>query len=176
MKKVISIFLFVVVVAALIAVALLQYSSREEREQKFTQNCETLPSSSFTIEKALGVIVRNKTLLTVRLKNEKNFAPTGGHVDSGETPKQAVIREINEEVGLKIPGEDAEPYKTVCRVIGATKTERTHYFVITNWEGILSPAENTQIKWVTHEFRTDSSADTELVTTLDILKADGRID
>ena len=34
------------------------------------------------------------------------FATTGGHVISGETPYQAIIREVKEELGIDISGDD----------------------------------------------------------------------
>ena len=35
--------------------------------------------------------------------NAGKWTRTGGHVDSGETPLQAIQRETNEEIGVKIP-------------------------------------------------------------------------
>lgn len=41
-----------------------------------------------------------------KTKNPGLWAKTGGHVDAGETPEDAAIREIKEEIGLKIKKED----------------------------------------------------------------------
>lgn len=56
-----------------------------------------------------------KILLERRSKNKKTnpnmWSRVGGHVESGETVEEAIIREINEEIGIEIPIEEAKLYK-----------------------------------------------------------------
>lgn len=40
------------------------------------------------------------------IEKDSVFATTGGHVESGETPLQAIIREVDEELGIDISNED----------------------------------------------------------------------
>ena len=46
-------------------------------------------------------------------KNNKKvgfpYVPVGGHVTSGETPKETVIREVKEEIGIDISNDDVIP-------------------------------------------------------------------
>ena len=63
----------------------------------------------------VGVWIMNKNgelLFQKRSKQKKinsgKWTRTGGHVDSGETPLQAIQRETNEEIGVKIPIEKFE--------------------------------------------------------------------
>ena len=60
----------------------------------------------------VGVWLMNKKgelLFQQRAKEKKvnagKWTRTGGHVDSGETPLEAIQRETNEEIGVKIPME-----------------------------------------------------------------------
>ena len=52
----------------------------------------------------------NKILLMKRSKGWKtgSWGPPGGHIDTGETPKQAAVRETFEESGLRIKQSDLE--------------------------------------------------------------------
>ena len=61
------------------------------------------------------VVFEDKTLLLLH-KKLGLWLPPGGHIDEGELPEEAVLREINEETGLKVelvserrvPGPSAE--------------------------------------------------------------------
>jgi 8-oxo-dGTP pyrophosphatase MutT (NUDIX family) len=46
------------------------------------------------------VVVDNDHLLLVDHINAQKWLPTGGHVEPGEHPKDTVVREANEELGL----------------------------------------------------------------------------
>ena len=55
------------------------------------------------------IIVRDgKTLLLMRAVGWKtgHWGPPGGHIDQGETPEQAAVRETFEESGLRIKASD----------------------------------------------------------------------
>ena len=52
---------------------------------------------------------KGEVLLQKRTANKKlnpnKWAKTGGQIDSGETPEEAIIREVEEEIGIRIPKE-----------------------------------------------------------------------
>ena len=83
-------------------------------------------------------------------KNPGKWAKTGGHVDKGETPKDAVKREVYEEIGLELNDND-------IKEIGFFKSTNPneHYFsygylVITNYkenEFILQKEELNSVKY-----------------------------
>ncbi|MDD2765737.1 MAG: NUDIX hydrolase [Opitutaceae bacterium] len=54
----------------------------------------------------------------------------GGKIDPGETPRQAVVREIAEETGLKLP---PERFVSLCQTrveLGNGRRARVHTFVV----------------------------------------------
>lgn len=56
------------------------------------------------MHKSVGAIIKkdNKYLMVDRLKPPFGFACLAGHVDEGETPEQALIREVKEESNLEV--------------------------------------------------------------------------
>ena len=60
-------------------------------------------SSKFTIPSASALIVCKGKILWVRSQTTRDkWAPPGGKVERKETPTEAAIREVKEEVGLEI--------------------------------------------------------------------------
>ncbi len=54
------------------------------------------------------VVVDEDQVLLVDHKNARLWLPTGGHVEPGEHPRETVIRELKEELGL-VPGDPLSP-------------------------------------------------------------------
>lgn len=76
-------------------------NKKVKRGDKILANEHILVSVIF-IENSEGKFLIQKTS---KEKGEK-YATTGGHVLSGETSKEAIIREVKEELGLDISNED----------------------------------------------------------------------
>lgn len=60
--------------------------------------------SCWIINKKGEVLLQRRAY--TKSKNPGMWAKTGGHVDAGETPENAAIREIKEEIGLDITSDD----------------------------------------------------------------------
>ena len=83
------------------------YYEPEIRERLSVLRNVTLKSISCLYEKSCGAIVIYKDgdrckILLVRNHNGRNYSFPKGHVESGESEKQAAIREVKEETGLDI--------------------------------------------------------------------------
>ena len=98
------------------------------------------------------VIVKNSNgeFLAVSRKNDTTkFGLPGGHIEEGETPEQAVIRETFEETGLKI----SNLILICCR-------QDCECFYTSSFEGEISPSpgETGVVKWTTQEELTCSNS------------------
>ncbi|WP_036687790.1 NUDIX domain-containing protein [Paucisalibacillus globulus] len=49
---------------------------------------------------ARGIIIKNNTILVAHAIGHRNTFLPGGHIEFGESAKDALIREINEELGM----------------------------------------------------------------------------
>ncbi len=103
---------------------------------------------------AAGIIIDPKgKLLVVRKQNTEKFMLPGGKIDEGETPIQALTREIYEEVGLAIPPALAHFIQTY----EAQAANEPGYFIRSNLFFILLPehlevkaaSEIAEARWIT---------------------------
>ncbi|AUV88935.1 NUDIX hydrolase [Vibrio campbellii] len=58
------------------------------------------------MHKSAGIIIKDGALLVLRSKGKDTFYAPGGKLDSGETPKQALCRELQEEVSIAVKEDD----------------------------------------------------------------------
>ncbi|MGR5528100.1 NUDIX hydrolase [Vibrio alfacsensis] len=58
------------------------------------------------MHKSAGIIIKDGALLVLRSKGKDTFYAPGGKLDSGETPEQALCRELREEVGIAVRESD----------------------------------------------------------------------
>ena len=176
MKKLLSVIIFCLVLAVLVVVVYIQNTNKERRLSELARSCTTKRSSDFASERVHGVILSDRTIATVRLEEEKNFSPPGGHIEINENSKQALIRELKEELSISTEASAFKNYKIYCEVLGATKAQRTYVYFVENWKGKIEVNNKDQFKWVNSEYRLNSDADTELVSLLGYLKNDNLID
>ncbi|MBA2307508.1 NUDIX domain-containing protein [Candidatus Dependentiae bacterium] len=77
------------------------------------------------------------------------YSLAGGKINKAESPDQALIRELGEELSIKIKPEDVN-FRTLLYFEGATRTCVAFLFSIAQWEGEPlnnEPAKHDHIAW-----------------------------
>ena len=100
----------------------------------------------------LILIKENKILLLRRFNTgweDGKYTLISGHLERGETVKQAMIREVEEETGVKINGEDLKVVHTMHRK--SDDREYIDFFLTADkWNGepkIAEPDKCDEMKW-----------------------------
>ncbi len=109
---------------------------------------------------SVAALVRDGHLLLVHRHPARQWYPdcwdlVGGHIESGESPDQAIIRECREELGVHV--HDPLPISMTV----SNPTLDMHAFVITRWEGDAdncAPEEHDDLRW----FRPSDLADLKM--------------
>ncbi len=103
------------------------------------------------IHKAGAVILQDRRLLIERSIGKTIFNTPGGKLDPGETPKQALVRELLEELQIVVREEDLEEFGTFHAQASTKqdKTLRMDVFKVLKWQGdIAADHEVEELKWV----------------------------
>lgn len=171
MRKTISVLLFISLITILVVISYFNRNQVKKLTSSVESQCEQLQDAKFSSQRSLGIIVRDNTLLVVKLPSEKNFSPPGGHIDSNETPIQALKREAKEELNINLQDENIKPYRTFCEVVGSRQLQRTYLYTVESWEGNLT-ADQNRIKWIDVTYKDNPKADTELIKSINFLIED----
>ena len=62
----------------------------------------------FDIEKAAGIIIKNRKAVLTRSFGKNVFVPPGGKLEGSESQVAALIRELKEELGIDVIEDDLE--------------------------------------------------------------------
>ncbi len=100
---------------------------------------------------AVALVDRDGRVLIARRPEGKAMAGLwefpGGKVDDGETPEAALIRELEEELGIRVPARCLAPLTFASHAY-----EEFHLlmplYVCRNWDGAVTAREGQELKWV----------------------------
>jgi 8-oxo-dGTP diphosphatase len=109
---------------------------------------------------AVAALVRDGCVLLVHRHPSRRWYPdcwdlVGGHIEDGESPRQAVIRECLEELAVEIHDPSPIPMPIT------DPTLEMHAFLVTRWEGEpvnVAPKEHDDLRW----FRPGDLSDVQL--------------
>jgi len=99
------------------------------------------------------VLVDDHHVLLVDHRNAKLWLPTGGHVESGEHPRDAVLRELREELGVVCPDRPGPPLMITCTTtvgLSAGHTDVSLWYVLRGdraCELAFDEAEFKGVRW-----------------------------
>jgi 8-oxo-dGTP diphosphatase len=114
-----------------------------------------MENSQNKIIKAGGIVVKEddgqKFVLLVYRKKENDWSFPKGHIENGESIKETIAREMEEETGLKIDFIKELPSNEYVNSRTGDKTI-THMFLLKPISGDIRPEhESDQVEWMSLE-------------------------
>lgn len=105
------------------------------------------------IYKAAGVIIWDRKILVSRSRGKSYFIAPGGKLEAGETSKQALTRELEEEQGIIVQEQDLSFFGTFYAIAHGHETEKLKIqmdvFLVDSYRGDLKPqSEIEENKWI----------------------------
>jgi 8-oxo-dGTP diphosphatase len=104
------------------------------------------------IKKAAGILIQDHKLLVTRSKNKTIFVAPGGKLEAGESNEEALVRELEEELGITVGEEDFKHFGTFEAPAAGQedKMVEMRVFTVEKWHGELTASsEIEEIRWVT---------------------------
>ena len=105
-------------------------------------------------EIAVFFVNDNKELLLQKRSPNKRFSPNkwglcAGHVDSGETPEKTALREIKEELGIKLSPGDLRilEERDVLKLESNSRLTRMYYVIYNKNDFSIQTEELSEVKW-----------------------------
>ncbi|MGP4673039.1 NUDIX hydrolase [Agrobacterium salinitolerans] len=99
---------------------------------------------------AAVLLNEHRQMLVVRKRGTTQFMQPGGKIDPGETPEQALHRELAEEIGLTLP-EHAVRYEGIFREEAANEPGAdvvAHAFTARLHAEVTPQAEIEEVRWL----------------------------
>lgn len=100
------------------------------------------------------ILIRGgKTLLARRFNTgwmDGNYSLIAGHIDGMERVTDAMIREANEEAGIKVDKKNLKPVKVLHRMSQDKMEYMDFFFIAEKWEGepkIMEPHKCDDMNW-----------------------------
>lgn len=103
------------------------------------------------MHKAAGIIIEDRSLLVLRSHGKAMFFAPGGKLEREETPKQALVRELREEISIEVKEGEMRFFATfTATAAGLADTNlNMDVFVVNSYRGTISPrSEIAECCWM----------------------------
>lgn len=99
------------------------------------------PCASFLLIKDSQVLLEKRS--EHKACDPNLVAIPGGHLEAGESPEQALLREVKEELGVQ-----AQHYVHICSLYHpSTELQLIHYYAVLSWSGEIAAFEADVVYW-----------------------------
>jgi len=109
----------------------------------------------YDIYKIGGILIKDKKLLVTRSKNKEFFIAPGGKVEEGESPEDALIRELLEEVSIVVEKDQLKKVGTFFAPAAGNESSmlKMDVFIVESWKGKIIPSrEVEEVRWINSNF------------------------
>jgi mutator protein MutT len=103
------------------------------------------------IYKAAGVLLKGRRFLIARSRDKIFFVAPGGKIETDETPEEALLRELREELGVEVEQSSLDEFGTFyAQAAGETdRFLKMDVFLVNKWYGEIVPlSEIEEIMWI----------------------------
>lgn len=104
------------------------------------------------IYKSAGIIIKERRLLVEKDLDKDYFISPGGKLENGEGPKEALIRELNEELKIVVDKNDLTNFGHFDAPASSQEFRTVHMdvFVVTNYSGKIQKGHKVEkLIWLT---------------------------
>ena len=104
------------------------------------------------ISKAGGILIKDRKFLVTRSRGKDIFYAPGGRIEQGEDPETALLRELDEELSIRVKKESLKFFGTFIHPSAGDNhlTIKMDVFLVEVWEGeIILGNEIEEFLWVT---------------------------
>ena len=104
------------------------------------------------IRVAAGILFQEGRILACQRRGPGPFALKwefpGGKIRPGETPRAALVRELEEELGIQVEAEELIPEETVTHRYPQGREVELHFFRVERFAGRIENREFADLAWV----------------------------
>lgn len=111
------------------------------------------------ISKAAGIIIRDRKLLVEKDFDKDFFVAPGGKLDPGETPRQALVRELKEEFAITVRESDLEDFGVFHAPASGQEHRTVHMtvFMVKKYTGEIAHGHKVEkLLWLTSQLPPDT--------------------